>query len=84
MREGPAVTTNLHKRAGLFNQWNFDTLHAFLLDKMAKMVHKWRMSPPRRWRPAAVAQSVEQRTENPCVISSILIGGKKLVKIDES
>ena len=25
---------------------------------------------------AAVAQSVEQRTENPCVISSILIGGR--------
>jgi hypothetical protein len=28
-------------------------------------------------RNAAVAQSVEQGTENPCVISSILIGGKK-------
>ena len=26
--------------------------------------------------PAAVAQSVEQRTENPCVNSSILFGGK--------
>ncbi len=43
---------------------------------LEKSVDKKRTNMYINHRQAAVAQSVEQRTENPCVNSSILFGGR--------